>query len=201
MTAFQHTLKALLEGQKTETSRLVHPGDYTWMCGEMPAPWNPHGYTLLYSSVHHPSSEPRFVAGKDYAIQPGRAKKQVGRYMIENIWRQDVRTLTNIQTKAEGMDEPEYYHFIQLWASMHDPAFEFRFDPSIIDYRIKVDRQRDIVAWDTLQTVIQSRPRERYQAWRMSIRVLWETVDWDAPIIAALQIDPNAHIIENKFSS
>src|SRR5258705_10343274 len=165
MTQFQHTLKALLEGRKMETSRIVKPNEYTWICGERSAPWNEHGVTKLYSQViaeTQTSTSMRqrtaWEVGKDYAIEPHRGVRSVGRYRVEAIWKQDVRTLTPEQVKAEGFIER--YDFWLTWCEMHDKqAF-------------------DITAERGL-THLSYRPAERYQACRMTIQVLWPTVRWD----------------------
>ena len=168
MTQFGYTLKPLLLGDKTETSRLVHEGDYTWVCGEMDAPWKPRGFTSLYSSVHHASDRPRFVAGKDYPIEPGRGKKSVGRYRILTIWRQDVRTMLLAQREAEGFHD--LYGFWMVWGKMYDAGFLSK--NGIYAYCAE----------------LKNRPEDRYRAWRMEIEVLWDTIQWDAPAVQALAI-------------
>jgi len=128
MTQFQRTLKALLEGRKTETSRIVKPNEYTWICGERSAPWISGGtYVSLYSQViaetpTDTSMRHRIVweQDKDYAIVPRRGVHSVGRYRVEAIWRQDVRTLTLGQVDAEGFSDELWVGFWWTWCSMHD---------------------------------------------------------------------------------
>jgi len=178
MTQFQHTLKALLEGRKTETSRIVKPGDYTFMCGERPAPWPARGIVPLYSDVWGERQTPddpqrrlihwiKWQQDKDYAIQPARGVHSVGRYRVEAIWRQDVRDLTEAQRKAEGFKSMT--EFWTIWCQMHDARFQ--------------------LTGGKWWTDLIHRPAERYQAWRMTIKVLWDTVDFDAPAVRTLQID------------
>lgn len=186
---FQHTLGALLRGEKTETSRLIKPGDELFAGDFDPDSVMRRGYSS-YRTIYE--------VGKDYAIQPGRTVKSVGRFKVLGIWRQDVRTLTPEQVAAEGfavkndMGSEGYYYFMKTWIAMHDHNFDFRFDASIVDYRVRVGRVNDIVAWDTLKQMINSRPAEKYMAWRMSIKVLWDTVDWTAPAVVALGIKAHA---------
>lgn len=165
MTQFQHTLKALLEGRKTETSRIVKPNEYTWICGERTASWHERGAVPLYSQVIAERKTETFMhhrivweVGKDYAIEPHRGVRSVGRYRVEAIWRQDVRTLAVEQIKAEGFDSE--LEFISLWLKMHNPLCHT--------------------------------DDKYFQAWRMTVQVLWETVNWNAPAVRALQIEENA---------
>lgn len=199
MTQFNHTLAALLSGKKTETSRFALPEpDGTTAVGCEMIQWPNGRRSVMRGKANNSGWSIRWEQGKDYAIQPGRGVKSVGRFVVDQIWRQDVRTLTPEQVKAEGfavkgdMGSESWFKFLQVWAAMHDRQFEFRFDPQIVDYRVREGRQRDIVAWDTLKNMISARPAERYQAWRMTIRVLFETVDWDAPAVRALQIDKSS---------
>lgn len=192
MTQFNHTLVALLSGKKTETSRIIRPGEYTWICGEMPAPWLDPVMVrevFIYSGISSTRQEgEKFTAyyvwqrGKDYAIQPGRGVKSVGRFVVEQIWRQDVRTLTLGQVEAEGFGAALWVGFWETWCKMHDK-------PAVADIqhiRALTGSQLDAKSY------LMKRPAERYQAWRMTIRVLWPTVDWDAPVVRALQIDKSS---------
>jgi hypothetical protein len=166
MTQFQHTLKALLEGRKTETSRIIKPDQY--LVGE-----NFVQYVRSSSGLHRVY----FEKGKDYAIQPARGVRSVGRCRVEAIWRQDVRTLTLGQVDDEGFTS--WQEFWTVWCKMHDPSpLPFQkidgYFPSILDCK----------------NALMERPAERYQAWRMTIKVLWDTVDWNAPAVKALHIEP-----------
>jgi hypothetical protein len=105
MTLFQHTLKALLRGEKTETSRLALPEPDGTAC---------RGTEM----IQYPSGVLSVMRGADMRWFP---KWQVARFA------------------------------------------------DVID-------------------MINHRPAEYYQAWRMTVRVLWDTVDWDAPAVMALHI-------------
>lgn len=168
MTQFQHTLKALLEGRKTETSRIALPhsdGTGTFDCEDIRWPNGIESVQRLKVGVL--GWRTVWQVGKDYAIEPHRGVRSVGRYRVEAIWRQDVRTLTLGQIEAEGFENR--YDFLSVWCAMHDKQF------------------KPIAAhgWAHLDY----RPAERYQAWRMTIQVLWETVNWDARAVRALQIE------------
>lgn len=171
MTQFQHTLKALLEGRKTETSRIVKVNQL----------WYPNLGVIADSDDHGWNNRTVWAIGKDYAIEPHRGVRSVGRYRVEAIWRQDVRTLTLGQVDAEGFGAPLWIGFWEVWCKMHDPQ-------AVADMqhiRALTGSQLDA------KKILAERPAERYQAWRMTIRVLWEAVDWDAPAVRALHIDQN----------
>lgn len=163
---FQYTLGALLRGEKTETSRIVKPGDDPVWYGERPAPWLDRSETALYSMVWSARLAQRFVVDQTYAIQPGRAIKSVGRVKVLGIWQQDVRTLTPGQVQAEGFDSLHYFLFI--WTAMHDKKGKGN------AYHVRP------VSGDSILNYLNTRPAERYMAWRMTVQVLWETVDWTA---------------------
>lgn len=159
MTLFQHTLGALLRGEKTETSRLALP--------------EPDGETMIGTEmICYPSGIksvcqgremrwiPKWQVGKDYAIQPARGVKSIGRYRIDNIWKQDVRTLTEAQRKAEGFQD--IFGFWLVWGRMHDAEYL---------------QKNGIYAYCA---DLKTRPDERYTAWRMQISVMYETIDWNA---------------------
>lgn len=170
MTQFQHTLKQLLMGQKTETSRLALPepnGTGEYDCEMITFPMGTMAVSLLKKNARNWSH--KWVVGKDYAIQPSRTAKSIGRFRVLNIWRQDVRTLTAEQAEAEGFESR--LAFLSCWIKMHDP--------------------RIYNQWQGVLLRVDNRPNEYYSAWRMSITVLWDTINWDAPAVAALQITPH----------
>ena len=169
MTQFQHTLRQLLTGEKTETSRIVKPEqDYT---GALP-----HFIPSVYVRDEWGNYRTIWKTGNDYAIQPARGVHSVGRYRVEAIWRQDVRTLTLGQVEDEGFKKALWGDFWLVWCKMHDPAaFKEiceRWDEHYHDFK-------DITLTGVKNYLLE-RPAERYQAWRMTIHVLWETVDYEA---------------------
>lgn len=183
MTQFQHTLRPLLLGKKTETSRIVKEGQE--YAGALP-----HAIPLVYQwdkGVNR--TRTLWQVGKDYAIVPRRGVKSVGRYRVEKIWRQDVRTLTLGQVDAEGFNVLLWTEFWVTWCKMHDPSMVAALRSVQKENRSHVDARN----------VIANRPAERYQAWRMTISVLWDTVDWDAPAVRALQIEPHGAILKETF--
>jgi hypothetical protein len=155
MTLFQHTLKQLLTGQKTETSRLALPEPDGTSCKGTEMIQYPNGTKSVMRGADM-RWFPKWQVGKDYAIQPNRGVKAVGRYRIEDIWWQDVRSLSNAQVQAEGF--ASYDDFMRLWIRMHGT--------------------------------------DKFEAWRMEISVLWDTVNWEAPAVLALEIDHHQELIK-----
>jgi hypothetical protein len=178
MTQFQHTLKALLEGRKTETSRIVKANQL----------WYPNLGVIADSEDHGWNNRTVWAIGKDYAIQPGRTIKSIGRYRVEAIWRQDVRTLTAEQISAEGFYAAwgSRWDFMQVWIQMHDTGY-YNLLRKHAMLPGEANHPSSEAYWGTR---LNERLAERYQAWRMTIQVLWDTVDWDAPAVKALQIEP-----------
>lgn len=88
--------------------------------------------------------------GRDYPVQPGRGKKTLlwrpddlgyngvsiwegeqheelfnwgwrkGYLTVDDLWREDVRNISEASVKAEGFDKR--YEFLLIWMSMHDKA-------------------------------------------------------------------------------
>lgn len=166
MTLFQHTLGQLLRGEKTETSRLALPhADGEHIVGREMIQYPMGIKSVMRGTVQ--GWRIKWQVGKDYAIQPARGVKSIGQYRIVDIWWQDVRMLTDKQVNAEGFKT--WQSFFETWCAMYDQkALPF---------------PTDLTVWRHLEY----RPSERYTAWRMSITVLWDTVDWDAPAVRALQ--------------
>lgn len=197
MTLFQHTLGQLLRGEKTETSRLALPhADGEHIVGREMIQY-PMGNKAVMRGTPH-GWRLKWQVGKDYAIQPARGVKAIGQYRIVDIWWQDVRTLTREQSEAEGFAWPTpWTDFIQLWVKMHDSARQFSLgEDGFYHYHRGVGYGWQIAQLTDLIDMINNRPAEHYQAWRMSIEVLWHTVDWNAPAVKALEIDPHLELIK-----
>lgn len=193
MTLFQHTLGQLLRGEKTETSRLALPqADGEHIVGREMIRY-PMGNKAVMRGAPH-GWRLKWQVGRDYAIQPARGVKSIGQYRIMDIWWQDVRR-TSLQ---QAIDEGFVYRidFLHLWGLMHDPGFKWEYDPQIPDYRASIGRKKYILGSAQMLEMIDARPAEYYQAWRMSIAVQWDTVDWNAPAVKALEIDHHAELIK-----
>ena len=182
MTLFQHTLGALLRGEKTETSRLALPdGDGEHIIGREMIQF-PNGKKAVMRGANM-RWFPKWQVGSTYAIQPNRGIKAVGRYEVLDVWKQDVRMLTMDQVDAEGFDSARC--FWDVWMKMHDLEYWKRLYKAML-----LPGQTNSSSNAQMKMALMNRPAERYAAWRMSISVVWNTIDWDAPAVQVLKIDP-----------
>lgn len=87
----------VLKGEKTQTRRLVRPGE-----------------VLVYFDDKKIvlSGEPtrtKWVVGQTYAIQPGRTKAAIGRFKLLDIRRERVQDISEGDAIAEGVELNHYY--------------------------------------------------------------------------------------------
>lgn len=115
---FQHTSEWIFgvsphTGEpKTQTSRLKKSLE---QLGELPT-----GEICVEKWQRYRVWLPKWVVGRNYAVQPGRSLKGIGKFRILHIEEGDARTITPEQARAEGFASPT--HFLQLWHLMHDKA-------------------------------------------------------------------------------
>ena len=159
---FTHTFKAILDGSKTQTRRIIKPGEYS-------NEWHLDGDDdLRINEILAPRTKPDkygmtigrqvYGVGKTYAVQPGRGKKAVGRFRITGLRREDVREISVEDAKAEGwkhgsFDKAANYPalwYLKLWASMHDEVAHVKLG---------------MMPLEEWREYLKSRPAERYQAW------------------------------------
>lgn len=114
---FQHTWQTVLDGKKTQTRRIVKPGEE--LVGF--APGMPR---ISYSVIK--GNHVKWKIGRTYAVQPGRGKKAVGRIRITDIRQERLRNISHDDIEAEGIphDLYDYAHehraaFWQLWDSIY----------------------------------------------------------------------------------
>jgi hypothetical protein len=105
---FQYTYQQVMDGSKTETSRLLKLDDSFQVdeTGHVIKVWR--------------DSRILWEVGKTYAVQPGRGKAAVGRIKLLAIRHDpDRRDIGYIGAAKEGFDSPA--EFLQTWTGMHDP--------------------------------------------------------------------------------
>jgi len=150
---FQHTIDKVLSSEKTQTRRIVKPGDV------LVSIENPFGgykpVKVVNPNMNAPYGYERWVIGKTYAMQSGRGVKAEGRIRITGIRREDVRDISEADVKAEGF--ASYEHFVQTWCHMHDAA---------------ACREADKLKGIHICGAARTRPAERYQAWAITFELV-----------------------------
>jgi hypothetical protein len=152
---FQHTIDAVLNGTKTQTSRIVKGGDMEsgYRSGSTP-------HCLLKCNILsvHRNNRLLYHLDNTYAVQPGRGKKAVARIRILQIRLMDVRYISAQGAVDEGFID--IYAFLKVWCKMHDP----------VGYKV-------VKPITSLYTVLPripllDRPAERYRAWVLNFELV-----------------------------
>jgi len=104
---FQHTLNQVLDGSKTQSSRIWKDSYYPeYYEGELIAIRRLNGNLLYY-------------IGQELSVQPSRGKKGVARIRIQELHKADVRTFDAGDFERETLNDILFY---KTWTSMHDKA-------------------------------------------------------------------------------
>jgi hypothetical protein len=105
--------KEILEGKKTQTRRVVKPGEvddktlcydsYEWpdLRGRVRLP---DKISAIYTGVSQGNLRLKWQVGRTYAIQPGRGQKQVGRIRLTAIRQERVQDISEADVIAEGVE-------------------------------------------------------------------------------------------------
>lgn len=120
---FAHTWQQILNGQKTQTRRIVGSHDMEW--GSIGS----SRISMVDGGKHYRT---KWQVGKTYAVQPGRGKAAVGRIRITAIRRERLQDITLEDVKAEGIGQYTFargvlsdnppdprWKFIKLWNEVH----------------------------------------------------------------------------------
>lgn len=103
---FKHTLKSALDGTKTQTCRLMHPGDRLVLLND--------GNTR----VTHDDGKPRWTQGHVYSIQPERCHAARGHFLCTYLrFVSDPMAVDEAFALAEGF--PNLQSFLDSWAKLH----------------------------------------------------------------------------------
>jgi hypothetical protein len=162
---FQHTIDAVLNGTKTQTSRIVKDGDYSSITTDLNGLMCSHSIKVFPSALEKVTNINNVYRGNrllyhldnTYAVQPGRGKKAVARIRILQIRLMDVRYISAQGAVDEGFID--IYAFLKVWCKMHDP----------VGYKV-------VKPITSLYTVLPripllDRPAERYRAWVISFKL------------------------------
>lgn len=99
---FAHTLAQVLNGQKSQTRRLVKPDEV----------FNP-----THQRVIHAAKRTVYQVGKTYAVQPNRGKKSVARILLTGLRQETPATISEADALAEGF--PSRAAFLEAWRKIH----------------------------------------------------------------------------------
>lgn len=157
---FQHTHKWVIDKSphtglpKTQSRRLSGPKDIVYRYEVV------DGYTT-YSLFGHGeiagvkrNGNWLYKVGKDYAVQPGRGMREVGRIEILEIRQEDVRFIQPECIQCEGFKS--MFEFLKVWTAMHDQAISRLFEPSLFN------QDNPFAVIDDIFT---TRPARFYDAW------------------------------------
>lgn len=123
--------EAILKGQKTQTRRIVKPGE---TCGPrlIGLPETPQNRL-----VRAANGRLKWYTGGTYAVQPGRGKPGIGRIRITRIRQELLHDVTDEDAVAEGCQPGEWhslsggrtkarhtarYAFKRLWIQINGPG-------------------------------------------------------------------------------
>lgn len=148
---FQHTINKVLAGEKSQTRRLVKPGET--LAGDG-------------SEVRHGFGRLKWAVGRTYAVQPGRGQSGIARIRLTAIRREDVRDIAFPDVRAEGFRNLN--EFLETWVTMHDPV------------AAEYIRERDLIRHspDSIDVLkyLATRPAQRYDAWALTFKLVEESV-------------------------
>ena len=102
---FQHTLEQVLSGQKTQTRRIIKPGDVAVRSGQ-------DEITAVKTN-----GRTKWAVGKTYSVQPGRGKPAVARIQITRIRRETVSQISEADAIADGFTSRQA--FLNTWRHIH----------------------------------------------------------------------------------
>ena len=131
----------VLYGTKTQTRRLVKNNEYTWFMPES-----------IIVEVCDSNNRLKWRVGNNYAVQPGRGRKAVGRIKIIKIQREQLQDISEGDCHAEGVLVPTTHgrfschiegvdsryimpspipYFAELWNSIHPKGKRWEDNPHV----------------------------------------------------------------------
>ncbi len=115
---FQHSLNAVLNGSKSQTSRIWKP-DYVFSWSDYE---EPNQIVLSQKAWDAGKIRQLYRVGQVFSVQPNRGQKGVARIRILELAKRDVRTFdyTDIVREGFGASDSPYTWFFNTWISMHD---------------------------------------------------------------------------------
>jgi hypothetical protein len=104
---FQYTWEKVLRGEKTQTRRIVKPGEHFNEMGATTIVTGSFFRQMTFADDYHyavitPAGRIKWEVGKTYAVQPGRGQPAVGRIRITAIRKERIGDITEEDAIAEG---------------------------------------------------------------------------------------------------
>ncbi len=103
---FQHTLDAVLDGTKTQTSRV-------WKDNYVSVVEGDNNITVISKS----SGRRLYYVGQEHAVQPKRGASGVGRIRITSLGKRNVSFFDAEDIRREGFQNMA--EFLSVWRGMH----------------------------------------------------------------------------------
>lgn len=145
----------VLDGRKRQTRRPVKPGDEARYDhkGNIIAVYRRRPKKRGDEAWYNHKGRLLWQVGKDYAVQPGRGKRSIGRTPpVEEIRRERLGQITRTDISAEGVrDQPKSAYslydarsvFARLWDSLYRKPYRWVDDPEV--WALEFERVKEAV--------------------------------------------------------
>jgi hypothetical protein len=113
-------VEAILAGRKTHTRRPAKGGEALVMSSSF----------CVYKDYFSDTARLKWEVGRTYAVQPGRGKRAVARFLLKNLRQEVVSHITEEDAIAEGFDNRE--EFFAKWRELYDGTeFDLKHNPNV----------------------------------------------------------------------
>lgn len=167
---FAHTWEKVLSGEKTQTRRIVKPGDHL---SYWPSYWANYRavYNLNVNGVPVDPSESdgrlRWRLYQVLTVQPGRTRKGVAQIRITDLRREDARNISPGDVRQEGFLFKA--DFLNAWTQMHDnPAHQHLMSDLLAREYQRQGLPVPEWVWADWLAYLNTRPAERYDCWAIT---------------------------------
>lgn len=116
---FAHTLKQVLQRQKTQTRRLIKTGEI---------------FDPAQKAVLKLGQRIHYQVGKTYAIQPNRGQKAVARLRLTGIRQERVVDINEKDAHAEGYSS--CHEFWEAWRHIHGQDADLNIEVWVLEFEL-----------------------------------------------------------------